>query len=213
MDSLPLNLTEDLNRALAGDAQAQDVVLLAVYTQLHRIAGAIMRRNSNLHILQPTALITEAYLKMFHGGTELSVNSRNHFFAAAAQQMRHVLINYARQDNAGKRKGAKVEFSELFHGVPMREHNLIALDEALKSLEKIAPEPASVVELRFFGGFNYDEIAGILNTNVAKVRRDWDAAKSYLYLQMQTAKPTGFTLPDASLPDAATAGGPGKKLG
>jgi RNA polymerase sigma-70 factor (ECF subfamily) len=213
LNSLPVNLTEDLNRALGGDAQAQDAVLLAVYAQLHRIAAAIMRGNGNQRVLQPSALINEAYLKLFHGGSELNVNSRKHFFALAAQQMRHILVDYARKDNADKRKGAQVEFSELFHGVPMRDHDLLALDEALKALEKIAPEPASVVELRFFGGFNYDEIARILNTNVAKVRRDWDAAKSYLYLQMQAKEHGESQVPDTSSSGAGVNGRLAKKVG
>ncbi len=212
MEPFPGNLTQDLNRALAGDAQAQEAVLFAIYAQLHRIAGAIMRSNGHQRVLQPSALINEAYLKLFHGGTELCVNSRKHFFAVAAQQMRHILMDYARKESASKRKGAQVEFSELFHGVPMRDRDLLTLDEALKALEKVAPEPASVVELRFFGGFNYDEIAGILNTNVAKVRRDWDAAKSYLYLQMQSANRSTSETAETST-GAGLGSGTAKKVG
>jgi RNA polymerase sigma factor (TIGR02999 family) len=175
------NITGLLNEAGAGNPVAGQQLMQVIAGELHRLAAHYMRGERAGHVLQPTALVNEAYMKLFHGGEALSVNNRSHFFALAATQMRRILVDYARGENANKRKGIHVEFDEIFHGTGDRDRDLIMLDDALKDFEKVDPEASKVVELRFFGGYTHEETATILETNVAKVRRDWEFARAWLY--------------------------------
>lgn len=174
------NITKLVNEAGAGGAEARELVVLQVYGELRRLASYYLHRERPGHPWSTTDLINEMYLKLFHSSTPLSVNDRNHFFAVAATQLRRVLVDYAREGNAGKRKGMNVEFNELFHGTGDADRNLIALDDALQSLGREDAEAHRIVELRFFGGFTYEEVAEMENTNVSHVRRTWDFARAWL---------------------------------
>lgn len=181
------DITKLVNEAGAGDAEARQQVVLQVYGELRRLASYYLRRERPEHAWSTTDLINEMYLKLFHGSTPLNVNDRRHFFAVAATQLRRVLVDYAREGNASKRKGLNVEFNEMFHGAGDADRNLIALDDALISLGKEDAEAHRIVELRFFGGFTYEEIAEMESTNVAHVRRTWDFARAWLEDSMKRA--------------------------
>ena len=142
-----------------------------VYQELHRLAAHYMRKENPGHLLQPTALVSEMYVRLFGPGTVPKMNNRGHFFALAATQMRRVLVDHARHQKKGG--GAIL--------VPETEALLVALDDALKELAEIDPEAAEVVELRFFGGYTDKETAEITGKNFAKVRRDWEFARAWLY--------------------------------
>ena len=175
------DITTLLNEAGAGDNRASQQLLQLISGELHRLAAHYMRGERKDHVLQPTALVNEMYIKLFHGGAPLTVNNRSHFFALAATQMRRILVDYARSESTDKRKGINVEFNEIFHGTGDRERDIVALDDALKDLEAIDDDASQVVELRFFGGYTHEEIATIMESNVAKVRRDWEFARAWLY--------------------------------
>lgn len=131
------------------------------------------------HTLQTTALVNEAYLKL----VEQRVNWRNraHFFAIAAQIMRRILIDYARQHLGPQRGGGKTISLEDVHIINHeRAHELVALDEALEQLSRLDPRKARVVELRYFGGLGVEEIAAVINLSPDTVTRDWRRAKAFL---------------------------------
>ena len=180
-----INITKLVNEAGAGGAEARELVVAQVYGELRRLAAYYLHRERPGHPWSTTDLMNEMYLKLFHGNTPLNVNNRSHFFALAATQLRRVLVDLAREGNADKRKGMNLEFNELFHGSDNADRNLIALNDAMQSLEKEDPEAHRIVELRFFGGFTYEEVAEMEKTNVMHVRRTWDFARSWLedYIQ------------------------------
>jgi RNA polymerase sigma factor (TIGR02999 family) len=175
------DLTSLVNEAGAGNPQAGEELMRVIATELHRLAASYMRSERAGHVLQPTALVNEMYMKLFHGGAPLTVNNRSHFFALAASQMRRILVDYARSGSADKRKGIHVEFDEIFHGTGDPNRDLVALDDALKELKEIDPEASQVIELRFFGGYTHEETATIMGKSVARVRRDWEFARAWLY--------------------------------
>jgi RNA polymerase sigma factor (TIGR02999 family) len=131
------------------------------------------------HTLQATALVNEAYLKLF-GDAPVRAQDSHHFFALAARQMRRILVDHARARHAGKRGGLKVSLDDICTVSAEPDGNLVELDDALKQLEQVDERAARVVELRFFGGYTEDEVAQILEINIAKVRRDWEFARAWL---------------------------------
>lgn len=177
-DSSP-RITQWLDQAHEGDAHAQEQVIDAVYRELHKIASRVMSGENAGHTLQTTALVNEAYLKLF-GDAPVKARDSHHFFALAARQMRRILVDHARARRAGKRGGAKISLDEICTVSPEPDGNLVAVDDALKELEQVDERAARVVELRFFGGYTEDEVAQILEVNIAKVRRDWEFARAWL---------------------------------
>ena len=177
-DSSP-RITQWLDRANEGDEQAQEQVIDAVYRELHKIAARVMSGENAGHTLQATALVNEAYMKLF-GDAPVKAKDSHHFFALAARQMRRILVDHARSRNAGKRGGVKVSLDDVCTVSAEPDGNLVAVDDALKELEQVDERAASVVELRFFGGYTEDEVAQILEINIAKVRRDWEFARAWL---------------------------------
>ena len=161
---------------------AVGLLLPIVYNELRRLAASYLRHERVDHTLQPTALVHEAYLKLIDQ-TRTNWQSRAHFFAVAANVMRRILIDHARLHNAGKR-GAEYQKLQLDtnidRAVEMRSE-LIALDEALKELEKLAPEQAKLVELRFFGGLTFEETAEVLGVSLRTVKRHWRLVRAWLY--------------------------------
>ncbi len=109
------------------------------------------------------------------------MNNRAHFFAIAATQMRRILVDDARSRRARKRDGIQIELDEAFHVASGKDAEVVALDDALNQLAELYPENAKVVELRFFGGYTNEEVAEIVGESVAKVRRDWEFARAWLY--------------------------------
>ena len=169
----------------AGKMEAANQLIELVYGELHRMAGRQMRREHSAITLQTTALVHEAYLRLC-GSEPIQWQDRVHFFAVAAQQLRRVLVDHARRVRSGKRGGGAVHFSLAeFDGALLEsDEGLLALDEALGRLEKLDSRAASVVELRFFGGLEEQEIADALNISVATVKRDWVFARAWLASQL-----------------------------
>jgi RNA polymerase sigma factor (TIGR02999 family) len=166
----------------AGDRQALDQILPLVYEELHHLAANYLSRERPGHTLQPTALVNEAYLRLIN---QRHVNWRNRaqFMGIAANMMRRILVNHARDRAAAKRAGDRERVSlslvEATSGGP--DVDLIALEEALDRLAALDPRKARVVELRFFGGLAMDEVAEVLEISKATVEREWSFARAWLY--------------------------------
>jgi RNA polymerase sigma factor (TIGR02999 family) len=160
-----------------GDTSAAGRLLPLVYSELHRLAQAYMRRERPDHTLQATAVINEAYLRL--AGEDIDWNSRAHFIGLAAHVMRQVLVDYARQHNAERRAGGlrRVEMEDDLALSPERIHEVVAIDEALTRLAAQNPRQARVVELRYFGGLSVEQIAQILEIAPRSVKRDWSLAR------------------------------------
>jgi RNA polymerase sigma factor (TIGR02999 family) len=153
----------------------------AVYSELRHLAEAMLRRHGPSDTLNTTALIHEAYLRLHANDGE--VRDRTHFFALAARAMRFVLVDYARARSAAKRGGPArpVTLQTAHDPVDLRADEVLALDEALTRLASERPRLAQVVELRFFAGLTYDEIAGFTGTSVRTAKRDWELARAWLH--------------------------------
>jgi RNA polymerase sigma factor (TIGR02999 family) len=173
----------------AGDAAAAEQLLPLVYSELHRIANACMRRERPGHTLQPTALINEAYLRLVQ--QDVDWNDRAHFVGFAAHVMRRVLVDYARARNTDQRGGKieRVELQEQFAISPERLDEVSFLDEALERLEKKNPRQARVVELRYFGGLSMEQIGAIIGIAPRSVKRDWALARIWLYEELKPLNP------------------------
>jgi len=165
-------ITQLLQEASEGDQTASDRLIRVVYADLHRLASRYLSGERPGHILQTTALVNETYFRLF-GGEPLKLNNRT--------QMRRILVDDARSRHARKRDGVQIELNEACHVASGKDAEIVALDDALKSLADQYPECAKVVELRFFGGYTNEETAEILDENVARVRRDWEFARAWLY--------------------------------
>jgi RNA polymerase sigma-70 factor (ECF subfamily) len=167
-----------------GDEHAAEQLLPLVYKELHRLAKAYMRRERSDHTLQPTALINEAYLRLARENVDWQ--SRQHFIGFAANVMRHLLVDHARAHNAERRAGEldRVELDEGFMMSKERSKEVIALHDALGTLEQVDPRQAKVVELRYFGGFSVEEIGEILEISPRSVKRHWALARIWLFKQM-----------------------------
>ena len=173
-------ITRLLHESANGNSESTATLMRLVYQELHRLAAHYMRKESPGHLLQPTALVSEMYVRLFGPGTMPQINNRGHFFALAATQMRRVLVDHARHQKKGG--GAiLVPETEALLVAGSRPADLVALDDALKELAEVDQEAAEVVELRFFGGYTDKETAEILGKNFAKVRRDWEFARAWLY--------------------------------
>ena len=178
--------TDEITRLLgelrAGKPEAESILLGAVYRELKQIAGHLLQRERPGHTLQPTALVNEAYLQLL-GDTNVDWKDRNHFFAAAAQSMRRILVDYARMRKADKREGArqKVELTDVMAISDERLDEVIVIDEALTRLAEWAPRQCRIVELRFFGGLTEGEIADTLGIARRTVSREWNVARAWLH--------------------------------
>jgi RNA polymerase sigma-70 factor, ECF subfamily len=189
VESKPVpDITQLLSSISDGDSAAASKLLELVYAELHGLAGRYMSRERVDHSLQTTALVHEAYLRLFGSDNHPKLNNREHFFAVAATQMRRILVDHARRHCAKKRKGISIELDEAYHVSSGRNEDLVAIDDALEELAKVDPQGCKVVELRFFGGYTDKETAQILGTNLARVRRDWEFARSWLYDRLDAVK-------------------------
>ncbi|HEX8735675.1 MAG TPA: sigma-70 family RNA polymerase sigma factor [Pyrinomonadaceae bacterium] len=182
-----LQITQLLKKWSEGNQEVLDKLMPLVYDELRRQASRYLRRERANHTLQTTALIHEAYLKLIDQN-QVEWQNRTHFFAIAAQAMRRILVDYARERNRDKRGGAaeNLPLEEAAFVVAAQEKtvDLVALDEALTRLAKFDERQARVVELRYFSGLSIDETAEILGVSNVTVRRDWNMAKAWLHQQI-----------------------------
>ncbi|MEP6703859.1 MAG: sigma-70 family RNA polymerase sigma factor, partial [Acidobacteriota bacterium] len=165
-----------------GDREALEKLMPLVYNELHKQAARYLRRERPNHTLQTTALIHEAYVKLVDQ-REANWESRNHFFAIAAQAMRRILIDYARARRQEKRGGDNVTLAlddAALIITDERDIDLLALDQALNRLAKIDEQQVRIVELRYFSGLSLDETAEAIGISRATVAREWSVAKSWL---------------------------------
>jgi len=170
-----------------GSQQALTDLLPIIYDELRRVAHQYLHREHTDQTLQTTALVHEAYLKLID---QRSVNWQNraHFFAIAAQAMRRILIDNARRRTAGKRgKGEKISLEDVATVSTQKPQSLLALDEALRELEKIDPQQSRIIELRYFGGLTIEEAATAMDISPATVKREWAMARAWLYKALTTA--------------------------
>ena len=173
-----------------GNQAALDELYPLVYDELHRLARRYMSRERKGHTLQTTALINEAYVRLVDQRSVQWAN-RSHFFAISAQIMRRILIDHARRHAYAKRGGGaqQVSLDETATVAPGNLSEFLRLDEALKSLAELDPRRSQVVELKYFGGLNNDEIAGVLKISKNTVTRDWNMARAWLYRQLTGSAP------------------------
>ena len=186
----PIALTGMLKAWSGGDASALERLTPIVYAELHRLARQNMAREREGHLMQPSALVNEAFVRLM-GGAPVEWESRNHFFAVSATLMRQILIDFARAQIADKRGGGSphVDLSEA-EDVPEplpQPVDFLDLDAALNDLALLAPRQAKVAELRYFGGLENAEIARILGTSEPTVVRDWRAARAWLFARLQAS--------------------------
>jgi len=179
------NLTGLLIEWRQGDRAALNKLTPLVYDELRRIAHRYVQRERNGHTLGTTALVNEAYLRLA-GQKKIAWQNRAHFFAVTAQVMRHILIDHARRRHYAKHGGdlQRVSLAEAEVMSAERARELVFLDEALDELARLDSRKSRVVELRYFGGLGLDETAEVLEISVMTVRRDWRAAKAWLYRRM-----------------------------
>ena len=179
------NITELLVAWHNGDETAFDRLAPVVDRELHRLAARYMAGERPGHVLQTTALVNEAYLRLVDS-KQVEWQNRAHFFGLAAQLMRRILVDAARTRRRAKRGRGELHLSlsgAADVAIP-RSADLVALDDALKTLEGLNPRHSRVVELRFFGGLSLEEVAHVLDVSVGTVRRDWSLAQAWLYREL-----------------------------
>jgi len=163
-----------------GDQAALDELIPLVYDELRRLAGRYMRRESQGHTLQTSALVNEAYLRLVDQ-KNVQWQNRAHFFGVAAQLMRRILVDHARSRSRAKRGGGVQMVSLVEHAVMSKEvAEVIALDEALNNLAEMDPRKSQIVEMKFFGGLTTEEVAEVLKVTSRTVEREWRKAKAWL---------------------------------
>jgi RNA polymerase sigma factor (TIGR02999 family) len=189
MESSAPSVSQLLQRWNEGDQGALDQLTPLVYDELRRMARRYMKQQPAGHTLQTTALIHEAYLRLV-GQQEKQWENRAHFFAVAAQAMRHILVDYARARKMAKRGGGayQVSLDEALVIGPEGGDDLVALNDALDALAKLDRRQSQVVELRFFGGLTEEEISEVLNVSTRTVRSDWRLARSWLLRELDREK-------------------------
>ena len=169
-----------------GDQHALQALTPIVYEELHRLARLYLRRERSGHSLQATALVNEAYMRLADY-TRMQWQDRAHFFAVSAQVMRRILVDHARRHNVKRGRGVlRVPLEDVVAMAPGENAgtDLVALDEALIGLTRIDPRKAQIVEMRFFGGLTVEEIGEVLKVSTGTVKRDWRAAKAWLYQEL-----------------------------
>src|SRR5919201_1440524 len=181
-------VTELLVQWSRGDNAALAELTPLVYDELRRVAHHHLGAQRPNHTLQTTALVNEAYLRLADQ-TNPQWQNRAHFFAVAARAMRQILVSYARSSRAQKRGAgaARVELDEAAIVSPEQSREIVELHEALERLATVDARKAQVVELKYFGGLNYDEMAEVLKISRITARRDWEFSKVWLYTELHSA--------------------------
>ena len=190
---MPTRLSEGITQLLErwsnGEEAARDELMPLVYDELRRLASTYLRRERREHTLQPTALVNELFLK-FSEQHSMTWQNRAQFFGVAAQMMRRILVDSARAHSASKRGGDRhcVSLKNIAAFGAQPDLDLLALHHVLEGLEKIDPDQAQIVELRFFGGLTIKETAEVMKTSHATVEREWQLAKAYLKRELTRTK-------------------------
>jgi RNA polymerase sigma factor (TIGR02999 family) len=169
-----------------GDESALQALTPIVYEELYRLARHYMRRERSGHSLQATALVNEAYMRLTNY-QRMQWQDRAHFFAVSAQVMRRILVDHARRHNVKRGRGIRhVALDDVVVIVTVEDADtdLVALDEALAGLAQVDPRKARIVEMRFFGGLTVEEIGEVLKVSAGTIKRDWRAAKAWLYQEL-----------------------------
>jgi RNA polymerase sigma factor (TIGR02999 family) len=181
----PGEITKLLDLVQAGDRAAEARLIELVYPELHKLAGRYLNHERSDHTLQASALVNEVYMQLLRGAA-IDWRNRAHFYAAAAQSMRRILVDYARAKRASKREGQRhrVELVDNLAISDQRLEEMLAVDEALHRLTAIDPRQGRIVELRFFGGLTEDEIASVLGVAPRTVSRDWTLARAWLHAEL-----------------------------
>jgi RNA polymerase sigma factor (TIGR02999 family) len=185
----PQGVTQLLKAWGNGEQEALEQLIPLIYSELHRLAHRYMERERNAHTLQSTALVHEAYERLIDL-KEVSWQNRAHFFGVSARLMRRVLVDYARSRRYSKRGGEwrQVPLNEAVAVFRDRRTDVVALDDALRTLAGIDPRKSRVVEMRFFGGLSIRETAEVLNVSPETVLRDWRLAKVWLLRELSQVK-------------------------
>jgi len=182
----PSEVTRLLKEWSTGDSAALDQLIPIVYDELRAVAARYLRRERQGHTLQPTALVNEAYLRLIDQN-QVQWQNRAHFVGVAAQMMRRILVDHAKNHNRVKRGGGtrKVTLDEALAVSDERADDLVELDEALTALEAFDKRKSRVVEMRYFGGLSVEETAEVLKVSEITVARDWKLAKAWLYTRIE----------------------------
>ena len=182
----PQEVTQLLLAWNEGEQTALDKLIPLVYAELRRVAHRYMGRERLGHSLQTTALVNEAYLRLIDA-RNVRWQNRAHFFAVAARAMRQIVVDYARSQQSQKRGGGllRIELDEAAIVSPAESKEIVDLHEALERLAILDSRKAQVVELKYFGGLNYDEMAEVLKISRVTVRRDWEFARLWLYTELK----------------------------
>lgn len=176
-------ITSVLRELRNGGDDSFSELLPLVYDELRRLAKSYLGRERANHTLQPTALVHEAFLRLF-GQKDIEWQDRAHFFGMSAHVMRQILIDYARTRNRQKRGGefkTQIALDDAVSFSDQKELDILAVDEALSKLEKLDEKQARIVEMKFFGGLTVDEISEVLSISPATVKREWSTAKLLLH--------------------------------
>ncbi len=182
------DVTRILSQIEQGDPQAAEKLLPLVYDELRKLAAVKLVREKSGQTLQATALVHEAYVRLVDQTTPQGFDNRGHFFAAAAEAMRRILVERARQKESVKRGGdlGRIELSEIELAVlPLACDDVLALDEALQKLERQHPRKAELTKLRFFAGLTTAEAARALGVSVSTAEKEWAYARSWLRLEIE----------------------------
>lgn len=177
------DVTRILSQIQQGDSAAADQLLPVVYDNLRRLASQRMGMESPDPTLQPTALVHEAYVRLVNNDSDHSWESRGHFFSAAAEAMRRILVDHARRKHATKRGGElnRVAVMDIVENGRLNDGQLLALDEALSEFEELDPAKSRIVKLKFFAGMTIDETAKVVGISRATAQRHWAYARAWLF--------------------------------
>src|SRR4051794_28362307 len=186
----PTQVSQLLQQWQEGSDEALEALMPLVYNELKRLAGSYLRRERPDHTLQSAALVNEAYLRLVDQ-TQTQWQNKAHFYGIAAQMMRRVLADHARGHNAVKRGAGmpELELDEAMAQAQSRSVDVIDLEEALQKLEKLDPQQGRIVELRFFSGLSIEDTANVLGISPATVKRDWAAARAWLFREVAARRP------------------------
>jgi RNA polymerase sigma factor (TIGR02999 family) len=185
LENDPGEVTRLLFELKAGNRAVEERLIPLVYKELRRIASARLRQEAAHHSLQPTALVHEAYMRLTKL-QEIDWQSRSHFFAVSATVMRRILVDHARTNQARKRGDGigTISLNDALFPAPEREPEILALDEALDRLAQLDARQSKIVELRFFAGMSEEETGHVLGISARTVKRDWRAAKAWLFAEL-----------------------------
>lgn len=182
------DLTPLLAAAGRGDRAAWDRLIPLVYDELKQLAASQMQRERSNHTIQPTALVHEAFVRLA-GQRNAVWNNPTHFYGAAAEVMRRILVDFARTRKAAKRGGgvAPVSIENTLVDFEEKATDIVLLDDAMQRLAEFAPDQARIVELRFFGGLSVEQTAEVMSVSTATIQRGWRIAKAWLLRELSNS--------------------------